>query len=55
MALGQNTFWIIVINGLAITPKNDCRYSMQFLSSEEANSYAVDTGYKEYEVVEVRA
>ncbi len=54
MALGQNTFWIIVINGLAITPKDDRRYSIRFLSSEEANFYAVDMGYKEYEVVEVR-
>ncbi len=55
MALGQNTFWVIVINGLAITPKNDCRYSKCFRSSEEANYYAVNMGYKEFEVVEIRA
>jgi len=55
MALGQNTFWIIVINGLAITPENDRRYSRRFLSSEAANYYAVKMGYKEYEIVEVRA
>ena len=55
MALGQNTHWIIVIAGLAITPKNDARYSLQFVTSEAANLYAQRNGYAEYEIVEVRA
>ncbi len=55
MALGQNTRWIIVIAGLAITPKNDARYSLQFKTSEAANAYARKNGYTEYEVVEVRS
>ena len=55
MILGQNTRWLIVIAGLAITPRNDARYSLQFATSEDANIYAQRNGYVEYEIVELRA
>jgi len=53
MALGNNTFWIIVIANQAITPERDKRYALKFSSPESANVYAEKHQYQEYAVVRV--
>ena len=51
MTIGNNTFWIIVIDNQAITPKDDKRYALKFESSESANAYAEAHHYQDYAIV----
>ena len=40
MALGQNKYWIIAVNGKGLTPPDDKRYALKFSSFAAAETYA---------------
>ena len=58
MALGQDTYWIIAVNGEGLTPPNDTRYALKFSSLAAAETYAYKqdkSTWTQWQIIEVAA
>ena len=56
MALGQNKYWIIAVNGKGLTPPNDKRYALKFSSFAAAETYACKqdkSTWTQWQIIEV--
>ena len=56
MTLGQDTYWIISVNGKELTPPNDTRYALKFNSFAAAETYACKqdkSTWTQWQIIEV--